>query len=192
MKVVFLDTETSGLKNSDVILSAAYIVADSASMEVLESGKLYFYDEEERCCNEALEVHHLTPEFLVKYASDYETNIKKLFELVHNGVIIGHNIAFDIRMINQTLAQWGMKAKPYLTICTMYETKNMNNGKFFKLVKLLEKVGIPDKLVEKHRTNIFGESELGLGFHSADFDTAAVHLLASLRSDILPELRQLR
>lgn len=99
-KYVLFDTETTGNKEDDKIIQFGAMIID-------QEGNVEAYDE---LCStdieikiEAMEVHNITPSFLVGKPKAVETTFyQKLLELNQSeNYLIAHNISFDMGMINK-------------------------------------------------------------------------------------------
>lgn len=108
---VVLDTETSGLDiNKDIILSIAAIKIINCEIVIQDRLECYIKDGAYHP-DQSVEVHGITRN---KIKEGYELNqvIRQLLEFVGNAIIVGHHIAFDVKMIDKyVLKQMGCHLK---------------------------------------------------------------------------------
>lgn len=157
MKMIFFDTETTGLKNSDVVIQfSAVIVEDSVITEMINE---YCYTNK-RINPEATAVHGISNSNL-KELSNGQTlgDVMRKYNLYEgNKVWIAHNSKFDKKMVNNTLLNNGddlidfglevnspimMNSRNNFNYCTMKNlSKLVNNYKrYAKLIDLVKTVG---------------------------------------------------
>lgn len=156
MTYLFIDTETTGLGSSDVVLQLAYIATNADGRELLYQNALFAHDFEFGIHPDAAKVNGLTVERVKAngYAPRTVVQIlQKMPTLMQTMYVIGHNVSFDIRLLRQTCDRYGLALPSTInTICT----------KSSKSVR--EFVGAMDKngrvkapsLAELHR-HLFGE-----------------------------------
>lgn len=149
-RLLFFDTETSGLyPEESEMLQLSYIIVDGATWKVLKEANFYFaYPEEEwRVSPKAIEVNHLTKEFLSKQKLTSRREALTLFfnDLYTCQLAVAHNTEFDCAHIETTAIHEEVLRHlwPY-TYCTMKETTNIcqlpfsNGGYGYKWPKLEE------------------------------------------------------
>lgn len=127
-RILFFDTETSGLyPEESEILQLSYIIVDGTTWKILKEANFYFsYPEEEwRVSPKAIEVNHLTKEFLSKQKLTSRCEALTLFftDLHTCQLAVAHNTEFDIAHIERTAIREEVLRHywPY-TYCTMKET----------------------------------------------------------------------
>ncbi len=108
MKIIFLDTETTGISNEDFLCQLAYKTEDEIFCEL--------YKPEIRIPAEASAVTHISNKMVenkpsFKESKDY-SKIKSLLENPEN-IMVAHNAKFDIGMIKKE------GITPKNTICTL-------------------------------------------------------------------------
>jgi DNA polymerase-3 subunit epsilon len=149
-RILFFDTETSGLyPEESEMLQLSYIIVDGATWKVLKEANFYFaYPEEEwRVSYKAIEVNHLTKEFLSKQkiTSRREALTQFFNDLYTCQLAVAHNTEFDIAHIETTAIRKEVQRHlwPYI-YCTMKESTNIcklpfaNGGYGYKWPKLEE------------------------------------------------------
>ena len=107
-KIIFFDTETTGIDEGDRLCQIGYKIGDETFMEL--------YKPPLTIPPGASAVHHITNEMVKDRpafidSSDYKT-IKSLFES-KNSIVVAHNMAFDFSMIKKE------GINPVNTICTL-------------------------------------------------------------------------
>jgi DNA polymerase III epsilon subunit-like protein len=127
MSYIILDTETSGTGSTDTVLQLAYQCYDRHGELLDEFCDTFRPAFEYEIHEKAQAVHGFTKEWIDlygKHATLYYRELERLrYRMGQNDLFIGHNIAFDIRMINQDLARYlGVKMSP-ITVCTMNNSK---------------------------------------------------------------------
>ncbi len=125
MKLIFLDTETTGLEKKDRLIQLGYIKDDAlGGLEVNE-----LFKPEIKISPDAMSVHHITNKMvedksIFKSSEQYE----RLQSYIDNGyIIVAHNAKFDIGMLEKE----GIKFKD--VICTL------------KVARHIDKQGVIDK-----------------------------------------------
>jgi len=88
-----IDIETSGLsrENADV-LSFSYALTDGK--EILAADTLYFWTEGMQWSQESYEIHGLSKEFLSQYKDDFDRNLRAMFSVVQDSVLVGYNSGY--------------------------------------------------------------------------------------------------
>lgn len=114
MKVVFLDTETTGTdKTTDEIIELAIIQYDTYTKEI---NKLYHnkFLPSVAITEEALAIHEITLESL-KDCIKFTIDAPLIQSLISNKIIGGHNVSFDITILNRQLVESNEKGIPINT-----------------------------------------------------------------------------
>lgn len=88
-----IDIETSGLsrENADV-LSFSYALTDGK--EILAADTLYFWADGMQWSQESYEIHGLSKEFLSQYKDDFDKNLRAMFSVVQDSVLVGYNSGY--------------------------------------------------------------------------------------------------
>lgn len=156
MTYLFIDTETTGLGKSDVVLQLAYQVFADDNRPLLGQNNYLAHRFDYEIHPEAAKVNGLTIEKINKLCKRpklIKNHLAYLSDWTESAIFVGHNIDFDLRLIRQTCERYGVEFPATVnTICT-------KNGKGIK-----EHVGAKDKncrlkapsLVELHR-HLFNE-----------------------------------
>lgn len=193
MKLLFFDTETTGIKPGS-ICQLSYITVDTSVKPQLTQGKNYFFTVD-YVEPSAEEVHGFSVEKLYElsdgmYFDDLVENFYDDFKSAD--FIIGHNVSFDIKFLKHELAPMGEDFVPKNTFCTMSYYKNIcniprpngeiKNPKLSELVKFLN---ISDDTIAATADKLFEGSG---DYHDARFDTAATYLavIEGIKKRLIP------
>ncbi|MFA4975115.1 MAG: 3'-5' exonuclease [Candidatus Paceibacterota bacterium] len=107
-KIIFFDTETTGVNNTDFLCQLAYKTNNETFCEL--------YKPEIKIPAEASAVHHITNKMVENKVSFQESNdykkIKNLFE-DKDSILVAHNAKFDLAIIKKE------KINPKNIICTL-------------------------------------------------------------------------
>lgn len=116
-KLVFLDTETTGLKDEDRICQLAYKVDELIVNELFHPGITI--------ATEAMAVHHITNEMVKSkpqfQKTEHHSRLKKLIQ--DGAIIVAHNAPFDLKMLRRD----GIETGEYidtLKVSRYLDTKN--------------------------------------------------------------------
>ena len=109
-RVVVFDTETTGISNADEIVQIA--AAEYVDGKRTRTLNLYVVPTCEIDPG-AEAVHHLSREFLEAHGVKPTDALAQFFEFLGNGVLlVGHNIHFDFRMLQNECRKFGFCAEP--------------------------------------------------------------------------------
>lgn len=193
MKLVFFDTETTGIKPGS-ICQLSYITVDNSVKPAKTEGKNIFFTVE-YIEPGAQEVHGFSLEYLYEasggqYFEDLFESFVEDFESAD--VIIGHNVNFDINFLKHELEGCGLDFKPKNTFCTMNYYKDIckllnsrGDYKNPKLEEVIKFLGItPDVINETSHKYFEGSGN----FHDARFDTSATYLIVThgIKKGLIP------
>jgi DNA polymerase-3 subunit epsilon len=191
MKVIYLDTETTGLTNAE-ICQLSYITDNG--IEVY--GTNYFF----KVFNmnpHAQAVHGYSLEMLDELSSGktFDEHIDAIERDFSDAMIVAHNAAFDIMMLKAEFVRRGRVFNPERYLCTMrfmtpYLKLNKSSGCGYKYPRLHELVAaylndytaINDLVYE-----LFGVRS---AFHDARFDAASLYLAVHSASGVIDKLKE--
>ena len=187
MKILLLDTETTGLKNAQ-ICQLSYIIFDPTLKKAIGRN---FYLKVDRMEAGAEKVHGLSMEKL-----DILSEGKRFADVAEQflnearlcDIIVAHNIKFDIERIQEEYRRLGIDIGDafsmskrfctmmyYTNICKIPNPRNPKQYKFPKVEEVMAFLRIDNETVVYQAKEIFGECQ---GFHDARFDiTATLKLL---------------
>ena len=114
-KIIFFDTETTGVNDTDFLCQLAYKTGDEQFCEL--------YKPEIKIPPEASSVHHITNKMVEEKPSFQESTdykkIKSLFE-DENSIVVAHNAKFDLAIIKKE------NINPKNVICTLRVTRALD------------------------------------------------------------------
>lgn len=150
MRKIIFDTETTGLNpNEDKIIEVGCIEL----INDVPTGKTFhrYYSPGNVVISEqSLKIHGLSNKFLSKYPL-FENSVDELLNFFGKSILVIHNAAFDISMVNQTLKDLD---KVPITIdqfiCTLEMSKKMFPGSKVNLNALCRRFNISLHSREKH------------------------------------------
>ena len=151
--LLFLDTETTGLEESDRVCSLALLENGNAHYELL--------NEKKKIPSEASAIHHITKEMLKGKPTLLESETVQVLQKYNSSehTIIAHNVMFDIQMLNASGFSWKggiidtlRVTKHLIPECEQFSLQFLRYE--LRLYKqesaLLEKYGIKDALFAHH------------------------------------------
>lgn len=181
MKLLFFDTETTGIKPGS-ICQLSYITVDTSTKPQITEGKNYFFTVD-YVEPSAEEVHGFSVEKLYELSNGmyFDDLVEEFYnDFREADFVIGHNVSFDIKFLKHELIPMGEEFQPKNTFCTMnyYRTVcrlikpngDLKNPKLSELVKFLN---ISDDTIASTANKLFEGSG---NYHDARFDTTATYL----------------
>lgn len=181
MKLLFFDTETTGIKPGS-ICQLSYILTDTSTKPQTTTGKNFFFTVDEMN-EEAEKIHGFSLEKL--YELSHGMYFEDCFEdflndFIEADFIIGHNVQFDIKFLKHELLGLGENFAPKNIFCTMKYYKDIckilkSSGDFKnpKLEEVINFLNISKEKITQTADKLF----MGSGnYHDARFDTAATYL----------------
>jgi len=142
-RVVVFDTETTGVSNMDEIVQIA--AAEYVNGELARTLNLYVVP----TCEinpQAEAVHHLSRAFLEENGIQPLEALEQFFDFLGSEVlVVGHNIHFDFRMLQNECRKFGFCAEPDgLSFCdTIALAKRLAPGmEHYRLGYLVETLGL--------------------------------------------------
>ncbi len=102
--LIFLDLETTGLEQSDTIVSIALVAVGAKETEVFSQ----LLNEGKKIPPKASSIHHITNEMIEKKPSFKESNIYKFLQQnnTEENTLIAHNVNFDLQMLSRAGFEW--------------------------------------------------------------------------------------
>lgn len=100
-KIVCFDTETTGFSKWDEIIQISVFELDTETLKIKEILSTYIKPENKKSWPEASKINGIYPEDVKKAPKmkDIQNKLKEIFNSAD--IICGHNISFDIRMLEQ-------------------------------------------------------------------------------------------
>lgn len=184
MKMIFFDTETTGLKPGS-ICQLSYITIDTSIKPTKPIGKNIFFSVEYIEPSAEL-IHGFSVEMLYELSNGlyFEDLLDEFLEDFKSAdVIIGHNVNFDLKFLTYELEGCSEELDPKFIFCTMNYYKSIckftnahGEIKFPKLKEAADFLHIKDEYINKLGMELFNEAG---SFHDARFDTTATYLLVT-------------
>lgn len=138
-----IDTETTGLDpRTDRIISFGHVRLQDG--KITESVEWFFNPGDVEIHPEALKVHGITKEFLAD-KPPIKGYLARIVELMVEAIVCGHNVKFDIDMLNAELARHRFPPLEKFILGvfdTMHESRKRWPGKPAKLDAVCERVGV--------------------------------------------------
>lgn len=179
MLYTFFDVETRGFSRThDGMICFSYLTVDEKFAEIKSADILYMCKEDQKeSCNEALEVHGITLDFLKDYRDCFDDNLQKIFKICTKGILVGQNITgFDIPYMQEYMALngYGM-IQPYQIHDTLKMlTPVLGKRKLGEYVQLL---GIPEFLIKNLQDIYFKDRVFRKAAHDASYDVVMTYLV---------------
>jgi len=146
-----IDTETTGLDpRTDRIISFGHVRLQDG--KIGESIEWFFNPGDVEIHPEALKVHGITKEFLAD-KPPIKGYLARIVELMVEAIVCGHNVKFDIDMLNAELARHRFPPLEKFiqgVFDTMHESRKRWPGKPAKLDAVCERVGVSTAHRAKH------------------------------------------
>ncbi|MBM7871378.1 DNA polymerase-3 subunit epsilon [Clostridium pascui] len=184
MKMIFFDTETTGLRPGS-ICQLSYILVDTDLKPTKTTGRNIFFTVE-YVEPSAEKVHGFSVEKLYKLSNGryFEDCLEEfLLDFQTADVIIGHNVSFDIKFLTSELEGCGEDFNCKHIFCTMNYYKNIcnlknshNDIKAPKLEEAIKFLNIEHSHIDVLSKKLFDDTA---NFHDARFDTTATYLLVT-------------
>jgi len=146
-----IDTETTGLDpRTDRIISFGHVRLQDG--KIGESIEWFFNPGDVEIHPDALRVHGITKEFLAD-KPPIKGYLARIVELMVEAVVCGHNVKFDVDMLNAELARHRFPPLEKFiqgVFDTMHESRKRWPGKPAKLDALCDRVGVSTSHRVKH------------------------------------------
>ena len=138
-RIIVLDTETTGtnvLKDEIIQIYATEVVNGEKKEE------FHFYLKNTIPVGSSEEVHGLSDEFLAKEGREPQEVLAELKEFINDDIVVGHNIIFDLSMIeeNGKRQEVGFDFKEYYD--TLDLSRRLLKSPNYKLTTLAESLGL--------------------------------------------------
>lgn len=182
MRMLFFDTETTGLRPGQ-ICQLSYICVDTSSSPYDINSKNVFFSVD-YVEPSAQDIHGFSVDILNNLSEGLtfgERYHEFLEDFLYSDIVIGHNVPFDIKFIEKEFLDCGIKYKPKKIFCTMKYYKGIcklsRRGTDYKNPKLCEVtdfLNIKNVYIEEMANKLFNGSG---DFHDARFDTTATYLI---------------
>lgn len=192
MVLRFLDIETTGFNfQSADILQVSFVTADENG-EIHNAGNLYYYQPDFVVETQAVDVHGLTRDLLLKYENDFYKNCAALHAIMQKGYIVGKNSdKFDIPFIQGWLIRRFPGVLPPIKLFRQadvqtamkphfqnwyYQQNGFETKKIGTLSEYVSMLGIQDKVDETYKkASAYCSEPARQGYHDALYDAVATY-----------------
>jgi len=168
--VLAFDTETTGLSGIDVPIQLGYVLVVNGEVAV-ECCKIVRYRHcQARMSASAQAIHGISEEDMRNSPHDAHMEITTLAKLMHDvteagGVIIGHNLSFDLRMLKQGLP--GVDLAGLNTTCTLQLARKLSgHKKGLKLEQIYREIVPVSEREELTAHNALSDSKMALAIYN--------------------------
>ena len=170
---MILDTETTGLTNSDRIVEISVIEL----IDGIKTGRRFhkFLNPEVNITKKAIEIHKITNE-KVEGCPKFNEIVEGLISFIGDATIIAHNSNFDMRMMNNELERCGWQK---------YDKTRFIDTLEIARFLFPEEKNNQDALCKRFNINNSVREETGI--HSAVEDTALLYLIYREMTTLLKE-----
>ena len=104
MRILFLDTETTGRGSADRIISLGII--EAISNQITGRGLHLYFSTNQKVHPEAFKVHGLSNDFLKQY-KPFKEHIPEIIRFIQGGSLIIHNARFDNSFLSREFKEEG-------------------------------------------------------------------------------------
>lgn len=148
---IVLDFETTGLSyNKDRIIELAAIKYEN---DVETEKFVTLVNPKMKISSSSIAIHHITDD-MVKDSPDESTVIPQLIEFLSDGLIVGHNVNFDLRFLETAADRLGLTAQ-YNYIDTLDISKKLFDGlSDYKLSTVAEYIGLNTDDMHRSETDV--------------------------------------
>lgn len=109
--IVVFDTETTGLDiEKDEIIQIAAIKIDKNGNVI---DKFNLYVKNKKPVGDSYYVHKISDEKLAKYGIEKKEALNRLLNFIGNSLVVGHNVTFDLNILNAELEKNGIPSKHF-------------------------------------------------------------------------------
>lgn len=170
---MILDTETTGLTNSDRIVEISILEL----VDGIKTGRKFhkFINPETTISKKAIEIHKITNE-KVESCPKFSEIAEDMIKFIGDATIVAHNSKFDMRMVNNELERCGWKK---------YEETRFIDTLEIARYLFPDQKNNQDALCERFNINNSVRKETGI--HSAVEDTAHLYLIYRELTSLLSE-----
>lgn len=190
MKIVYLDTETTGL-NPGQICELSAIVETDLQFTLAKN----FYFKVDTMTEGAYKTHGMSIEQLTElsHGETFGDHKDELLDLLSGATLVAHNIPFDEKFISQEFWRCGISFRPldrldsmeYFKPVLRLPARSKKYGPFKnpKLSEVIDYYGISHSKIGDFSQSIFGDSKRD--YHDSMFDTTALYVMINVRREIL-------
>lgn len=184
MKMIFFDTETTGLRPGN-ICQLSYILVDTGIKPNKTTGKNVFFTVD-YVEPGAEKIHGFSVEILYKLSNgeSFKDHLQEFIQDFKDAdILIGHNVNFDIKFLSSELKNCNKTLNVKHVFCTMNYYKNIcklknkrNEYKAPRLEEVVRFLHIQNSYINNLSKKLFNGTA---NFHDARFDTTATYLIVT-------------
>jgi DNA helicase-2/ATP-dependent DNA helicase PcrA len=138
-RVVVLDTETTGLSSlDDAVIELACIQLDKGEV----TGEWTHLLRSERSVGRSVQVHGISDEMLLQDGADPVIVLQALYMIMPGSLIVGHNVSYDLSMIQAQSSRLGLEVPPYISADTCELARRFLKAESFRLTELCAGLGL--------------------------------------------------
>ncbi|MGI6038356.1 MAG: 3'-5' exonuclease [Limnochordia bacterium] len=140
--LVIFDCETTGVDplKDEIIELAAYKIQKGELVE-----EFHRYLKPSKTVGDSLYVHGLTDEFLADNGDNPHQVLQSFLEFKADGLLVGHNVIFDIRMLDNSCHRFKIPFSRDTWVDTLGLARRFVEAKSYKLGDLAAKLGLSQK-----------------------------------------------
>lgn len=159
-KTLIFDVETTGTGAHDRVVSLAGLWCDG--LEPLSENIYLVFNPQIKCREEAAKIHGL-PDWWLRYQTPFASHASELRKKFSEAkLLVGHNIGFDLRMINHEFAKTGEPPLNNATFCTMQAFREREPSRHYNLDACSSFIGLR-RSTNTH--NAFEDTFLTMGLY---------------------------
>lgn len=186
-KILYVDTETTGLKPGQIGQYSAILQNEDGSVV----GKNYFFEVKNVCDDVKTKLGRDEAFYLAKSGGQkFADKALSIHDDINGSLLIAHNAPFDIKFLSFELWKCGIQAQPSQVFDTMREYKNYvgavdmyNRPKNPRLEQVIDKLGINTAEVLSTAKQLFNSPD-DFEYHDSRFDTACLFVMVNVMNEI--------
>lgn len=119
--IMIFDVETTGFSSTDRVIQVAWMLQDMQGNMIGDERSYLIKPEGFDIPERATEIHGITTQYALDNGEDWDMVMRHfMVDLALADVLVGHNVSFDIRMMDQEIQRkWNRDIKSKSSICTM-------------------------------------------------------------------------
>lgn len=138
-RVVVLDTETTGLSSQDdEVIELAYMQLEKGEV----TGEWANLLRSVKPVGRSVQVHGISDEMLVQDGVDPVIVLGSLFKIMPGSLIVGHNVSYDLSMIQAQSLRLGLEMPPFISADTCELARRFLKSESFRLTELCAGLGL--------------------------------------------------
>lgn len=140
--VIVFDSETTGLdpKTDEIVELAAYKILNGRVVE-----KFHRFIKPSRLVGESFYIHGFSDDYLEKNGQDAKLVLSDFDRFSANSVLVGHNVRFDLEMVEANSYRQGISFKYQVYYDTLIIAKRFLQESSYRLQDLADSLNLPHK-----------------------------------------------